>query len=396
MEIQERRREVGDVLGRRGIPGPRSKDGPAAPPLPQRENQSRSATKAVEVSCGPWGNERESLRRNAARGLPDQLVEGRRAADLSRNTVRSYEQLVKLHILPYVGNVRLDGFSADEVERLYSTLKQAGRSAAMRAKVHAALRSALNNAKRRGLIVVSPLDTVNPPRHRTGPVSSLTVKQTVTFLESVAEHRLGALFVLAVTTGLRQGELFGLRWDDVDFEHRSVWVRHAVQEIDGELNIVEPKTQHSKREVRIAPFAVAALRRRKRLAKKEPHNSDFVFTSPRGDLLRKSNFLRRVYFPLRDAARLPKVIRFHDLRHTFASIHLQRGENPKVVQEALGHADVAFTLRTYSHVSPAVHRRAADALGSLLQGRKKGQSTRNGGAVALQERATASPKKESL
>ena len=313
--------------------------------------------------------------------LADYLIrwlEGVRATK-SANTARSYEQIVRLHILPHVGSVRLDAFTAADAERLYRDVRNAGASVAMAAKLHAVLRIALNHAKRRGLIATSPLETITPPRHRRPPVTALTVEQVAALLKAARGHRLEALFVLAVLHGMRQGELFALRWDDVDFPNRTLSVTRSVQEISGALTVVEPKSARSRRRIELSKMAVEALRRRKALADREKDDSGYVFTSTRGELLRKSNFLRREWFPLRETAKLPESVRFHDLRHTSASLLLLQGTSPKVVQELLGHADVRLTLDTYSHVLPGLQRQAADALDALLaaKGRRSKQASRS-------------------
>lgn len=332
-------------------------------------------------------------RRSSAMPLSDFLtgwLESVRASK-SANTARSYEQLVRLHVLPHVGSVRLDAFSPTDADRLFADLASAGASKSMQAKVYTVLRAALNQAKKQDLIATSPLEKVTPPRHKRPAITALSLKQVDALLTKAKGHRLEALFVLAVMCGLRQGELFAMRWSDIDFDSRVLSVRSSLQEIDGELTVVEPKSKRSRRRIELSNRAIAALRERKRIA--EPGDATregFVFTSARGELLRKSNFLRREFYPLLDEAKLPRTVRFHDLRHSCASMMLLQGTNPKVVQELLGHASIALTLDTYSHVSPTMHRHAADALDALLAPKKarprRGAKSEIGGTVAVQSK----------
>jgi len=180
-------------------------------------------------------------------------------------------------------------------------------------------------------------------------------------------HRLGAVFTLAVTTGMRQGEIFGLQWDDVDLDAGTLSVRHSLEEVKGKLTLKVPKTKSGRRNIKLSMISVQALRDRWALAMQEDATGvPFVFCDTDGNPLRKSNFERRVWKPLRKLARLPETVRFHDLRHTSASWLLKAGVSAKVVQERLGHADVRVTLNTYSHVMPGMQDEAADKFDEVL------------------------------
>ncbi len=287
-------------------------------------------------------------------------------ANLSPNTARSYEQVLRLHVLPQIGGLKLDQIDASRLRRLYSELRRDGLSASLVARVHVTLRRVLNVAKREEHIETNPLDRVDAPTYKRPPARAMTVEQVEVLLRAARGHRLEALFVLAVTTGMRQGELFALRWDAVDLKRRTLSVTHSVREIEGQLERIEPKTDTSRRRIELSKMAVDALERRQQIAKEEEHNSPYIFPSPTGTLLRKSNFLRRVYFPMRAAAGISDAVPFHALRHTAATMLLLQGVSPRVVQELLGHADVRLTLGTYSHVLPTLQRQAADALDQLL------------------------------
>ncbi len=281
-------------------------------------------------------------------------------------TCLSYEQVLRLHIVPYIGNLCLADLTSDHVKNMYDRLRLKV-SQSMLARVHITLRAVLNMAIEERVISASPLTSIRKgaPRYRRPRVEALDGRQVKRLLQAVKGHRLEALFVLAVTTGMRQGELFAQRWSDVDLSKRTLSVVRSAQEVNGEVNFVEPKTDTSRRRISLSHLAVAALRRRRAIATSEDHDSELVFPSERGYPLRKSNFIRRVWEPICGAAGLGDV-RFHGLRHTAASLLLAENIHPKVVSDMLGHASVRITLDTYSHLSPTLQAVAADAFDRLL------------------------------
>ena len=179
--------------------------------------------------------------------------------------------------------------------------------------------------------------------------------------------------MLAVTTGLRQGELLGLKWEDVDFQDGVVRVRRTLARHKTRLILGEPKTKRSRRTVQLTQAAVQALEghfarqtaQRNLLGELYEHQG-LVFATQRGTLVNPSNLRKRSFEPLLEKAGLP-AIRFHDLRHTCATLLLSRNVNPKIVSEMLGHATIAITLDTYSHVLPNMQEGAARALEETLR-----------------------------
>jgi integrase len=284
-------------------------------------------------------------------------------------TARSYEQVLRLHVVPYIGTVALAELSSDRIKALYASLKTKV-SASMLARVHIVLRAMLNFAiEEKFLKAVSPLASIRKaaPRHKSPRIEALTGRQANALLKAAKRHRLEALFVLALTTGMRQGELFALRWSDLDLSKRTLSVARSAQEVNGEITFVEPKTESSRRRITLSNVAVAALKGRRSMAARERHQSELVFPSERGYPLRKSNFIRRDWEPIRAAANV--AVRFHALRHTAASLLLIEGTNPKVVQEMLGHSSVRLTLDTYSHLIPTMQAGAADAFDRVFRRR---------------------------
>jgi integrase len=191
-------------------------------------------------------------------------------------------------------------------------------------------------------------------------------------LAAAAEDRLEALYVLAVTTGMRQGELLGLRWRDVDLAGRSVRVTGSLQYVPGRgLRVSAPKTARSRRNVLIGDVCAAALaKHRERQATEQAglsewEDNDLVFPNRLGRPMHATNLLARSFADLLERAAVPRV-RFHDLRHTAATLLLGQGVHPKVVSEMLGHTSISITLDLYSHATPTMQREAAGAFDRLF------------------------------
>jgi len=290
------------------------------------------------------------------------------ADNISPSTLRSYKGTIEGHVMKHIDGIQLANFDGDQVKILYRKLVDVGTSPSMRQRIHTVLRIALNSAVAERALPVSPLVGIKSPRHRARPMSALTESQARDFLAAAAEHRLEGLFVLAVATGMREGELFSLLVDDVDIPNRTIIVRQSLEELNGKLRVKGTKSERV-REIKMGSLEAEAMERRLVLAKKEGHHSPYCFTSPRGMLLRKSNFYRNTYAKIRENAGLPSSVRFHDLRHTSFSFDMKNGVNPKVIQEKAGHADVSTTLRVYGHTSPALHAEAADKMSALLRPR---------------------------
>jgi len=210
------------------------------------------------------------------------------------------------------------------------------------------------------------------PRIKRQEMVTLSPEETRSLLAAAAGDRLEALYVLAVTTGMRQGELLALRWRDVDLQTGMVQVRTTLQRSKDGFVFSEPKTDRSRRQVALTKVAVAALRRQ-RIAQAEERlrlggmweDNDLVFANELGKPIEAGNLLRRSFWPLLERVGLSRI-RFHDLRHTAATLMLGRGVHPKVVAEMLGHSQIAVTLDLYSHVTPTMQREATAALDAVL------------------------------
>jgi integrase len=289
------------------------------------------------------------------------------AGELSATTKNAYGQILRLYVIPGLGHDRLSGLSSERIKRLYEGLRPKV-SPSRLARIHVILRAMLNMAREERFITTSPLDSIRKtaPRHRGARIEALTERQAKALLKAAKGHRLEGLVALALTTGMRQGELFALVWSDVDLRRRTLYVRRSAQEIVGNVTFVEPKTALSRRRITLSGVALAALKGRQALAKREP-GSDLVFPDDRGGPLLKDPFSRKVWDPMRKAAGLPDL-NFHRLRHTAASLLLIEGVHPKVVSEMLGHSSIRLTLDTYSHLIPTMQAGAADAFDRVFGG----------------------------
>jgi integrase len=196
-------------------------------------------------------------------------------------------------------------------------------------------------------------------------------KQVRTLLLTARGSRYEALFRMAVTTGMRESELLGLRWSDMDWDGKRVSVQRQLQLIDGKYVFTNPKSAAGRRVIALGEGMINALRHHQTVLADERRavgdhwvENDLVFPSTRGTPGDKHNLLK-AFKRLLEAAGLPDI-RFHDLRHTAATLLLQQGVNPKVVQERLGHADISMTLSVYSHVLPSMQEEAAEKVDELL------------------------------
>jgi integrase len=338
-----------------------------------------------------YGKTRQEVARKLAKALADQqdgrLITGRDQtfgqflaswlADSVKPSVRSkthegYARQVRVHIGPALGKVPLTKLTAQHLQTFYRLQLDKGQAASSVNRQHAIIHRALARAARWDLVVRNVADLVDPPRPEHKEMQSLTAEQVRTFLASAGESRYHALFVLAVATGMRQSELLGLRWVDVDLDRATVRVRQQLVYVPKVgFSFTEPKTAKGRRAIVLPAFAVEVLRqhRGKQLAERLQayvwEDYDLVFPNELGKPEERGNLVRRHFLPVLAKAGLPRI-RFHDLRHTSATLLLSQNVHPKVVQERLGHSTVAVTLNVYSHVLPPMQQEAAEQLERLL------------------------------
>ncbi len=268
---------------------------------------------------------------------------------------------------------RLSQLGPQHVQRLLNAKGATTLSPRTVAYIRSVLRQALRQAERWGMVSRNVASLATPPRISRREIQPLGPDEARIFTEAIRGDRLEPLYLLALGTGLRQGEILGLAWGDVDLAAATVTVRHALQRVGGRLELVPPKSLSSRRVVALPGFVVDALhaqhlrQRRDRLLAGSRWQQDdraLVFTTTVGTPMDGIAVTRRLQAILRTAG-LPRQ-RFHDLRHACASLMLARGVAPRVAMETLGHSQISLTLNTYSHVIPALGRSAAEEMDALL------------------------------
>lgn len=296
---------------------------------------------------------------------------------LAPSTLESYEGKIRLYILPALGHVPLQKLQPLHLQSLYAALLDRGLSPRTVQYVHRIIHRALVMAVRWQLVARNVADAVEAPVPRRKEMPLPDAPDVQRLLAAFAGDTLGPLVAAAVYTGLRRGELLGLRWSDVDLEQQVIHVRRSMQRIIGQGRITrEPKTEKARRVVDFPDSLVPILRRLRRNQAKDRlampefwEDHGLVFCQANGRPLDPSGVSRR-FHRMAVAAGFPGL-RFHDLRHIYASLLLKLGIHPKVVQGLLGHSTVNITLDTYSHVLPGIKAEAAAKLDNLLAGGKQ-------------------------
>jgi integrase len=342
-----------------------------------------------------------------------------------RSRVRSrtwltYETAVRLQLAPTLAKVPLARLTPADVEACLQQLQRDGASASRVRYARNVLRAALNRARKWQLVSQNVAALVDPPRHRSREITPLSPEQARTLLDSVKDHRVGALVSVATALGLRIGEALGLRWEDVNFDEGTLSVRQALERGGGDplarrpllaqrrelrkqlsataarsperrelrkqleanrarwrelrtvIRFVEPKSARSRRTIRMPKIVVTALKahRKRQLEERMAlgaawEDLGLVFVSPIGTPLDPRNVSREFHAMLMAAPSVPRI-RFHDLRHTAATLLLAQGVDPRTIMETLGHSQISLTLNTYSHVLPALQHEAAAKMDAIL------------------------------
>lgn len=288
----------------------------------------------------------------------------------SRSTLDRYDQILRVHLIPLIGRVKLSALAPRDVQLMVSQLRETAAPASV-IKIHGVLRNALADAERMDLVPRNVAKSVRSAKLARTERRALTPDEALSLLSQLHGDHLECVFILALSTGLRRGEVLGLRWKDVDLPGRALFVRQTVQRVGGELRFVPPKTHRSTRPLPLSALTVSAL-----LAQSARQAEDrllvgstwedhgLVFTSHVGTPLEPRNVNRR-FSTARAAAGL-EWVRLHDLRHAFATFLLDQGEELRTVMDLLGHSTIRLTADTYGHVLPSRARSAADAIDRVL------------------------------
>lgn len=320
--------------------------------------------------------------RDQQRGLPvaparqtvaqflDEWLRDVKAPSVRPKTIRIYEQCIRLYLKPALGKHQLTKLTAPMVQRMLNELSASGLKPNTVQRTCDVLKNALGHAVKWDLVPRNVATLVDPPRFERATIRFLTAAQAKALLRTVSGDRLEALYTVALAMGLRQGEALGLRWQDIDFTSNTLTVNVALQRVDGQLVLVEPKTQQGYRTLTLPQVVVDALRNHqtaqnlaRAVASSQWVETGLVFTTWKGTAVDARNVVRQFKAHL-SAANLPDM-RWHDLRHSCASLLLAQRVPISTIRVTLGHSQIAVTMQ-YAHLVPELQGLAATAMDSAL------------------------------
>ncbi|MBG9589523.1 site-specific integrase [Cytobacillus firmus] len=292
---------------------------------------------------------------------------------VKKSTYQKYYWLVNSHIKPFIGYISLSKLTGLHIQQLYRSLATEKKLSNENIRnVHKVLNNALKQAVKLELIPKNVASVVEPPKATKNEIKVWDVHEVQQFLKVTQSNRYHIVYLIALTTGMRQGEILGLRWQDVDFDREVLHVRQTLSHDGIELNS-HTKTAAGTRTIALPEQVLHALKTHKIIQAKEKlktgelyENFDLIVSTSVGTPLHPRNLLRNFYSQI-EKANLNKI-RFHDLRHTHATLLLKKGVHPKIVSERLGHADTRITMDTYSHLLPNMQRDTAKEFGKMLFG----------------------------
>jgi integrase len=304
------------------------------------------------------------------------------AHNVAPSTLARYDGIVERHLIPQLGGLGLRDLRPAHIQAAYGRALTAGgrvdgRPGPLSARTviqhHRVLREALSHAVQWQLMARDPTTGVRPPQPERREMRVLSPDEARHLLEVANKTRIGALIYVAVATGARLGELLGLRWNDLDLDGGTMRITRTAQTIPGQGTVFSaPKTRRSVRPIALSPDTVNVIKEHRRMQLQQRIalgpayvDEELVFASATGNPLGRSN-VRTSFLRLTRKAGIDGV-RFHDLRHTAATLMLAAGVHPKIVSERLGHATISITLDTYSHVLPGMQREAANLLDVVLR-----------------------------
>ena len=334
----------------------------------QEVQQKRDAAKLSLSTGQPISPDRTRLGQYL-----DQWLETVARRNTRPKTYLTYRDLVELHLKPGLGGVPLGKLGPQEIQKFINRKIDAGLSLKTVKHIRDTLRNALNVACREWqLIPQNPATKVRLPRIPKREMRFLTLSDARVFIDTSRDHELEALFEVALLLGMRQGELLGLRWPDIDFEQRCIKVQTSLLWFNGKFHFAEPKSEKGRRTLPLPEFVCRALLKhratqdeRRLAAGSKWQERGLVFPTSVGTPMHRRNVLRKYYRFMRIGG-LPEI-RFHDLRHSAAAIWISQGASPKLLQVIMGHADFATTMNLYGHLFEEVKRETADRIGSLFE-----------------------------
>lgn len=290
-------------------------------------------------------------------------------------TYNNYETLIRLYIKPYVGEVKLNKLTTLQIQKLYNRLLTNGRFDRPEAKdqpkglsgktvrnIHTVIHSACEKAIMERILAVNPTKGCRLPKKDHTEMKVLPPEKLADFFREAKETGVFELYYLDLSTGLRRGELLGLKWSDIVFENRTLEVKRQIQRVNGVIQETAPKTRNAYRKILLPVEDVEILQQYR---EQQTLESEYVFSSPTGGIM-EPDCARKMLKRVLERAGLDEM-RFHDLRHTFATLALQNGVDVKTLSGILGHYSAGFTLETYAHVTAQMQEDAANKVGGFLQ-----------------------------
>ena len=299
-----------------------------------------------------------------------------KARQVEKSTMDSYERLTRLHIVPRIGRVPLIKLTALQVQ---SMMREVSEVAGVRTAnaCRTLLYSSIKQAMRWQLVSRNVAEAVDPIKKASQEMALWTPDEAVRFLDTASGHRLYAAFYLAMSTGLRRGELLGLRWSDL--KGNVLHIRQQLTYREGTFIFKQTKTERGKRRVAISEDVLDVLTNHRKHQDSEKRflgeawaDTDLVFTSEVGTPIHPRNF-DRTWKQLKTKAGVPQV-RLHDLRHLHVSLLVKQGFDPATIADRVGHTDPAFTLRKYTHMFEEQRQAAAIGINDLLKSRNPGDA----------------------
>ncbi len=301
-----------------------------------------------------------------------------RKPHITESTWQAYEVMIRCHINPNIGGIKLKDLRTRDIQNLLNAKLENGRvdgkgglSTRVIKYIYSTLQSALKQAVKERLITHNVADAIELPKQKKQEMKILTKENISVFMETAKNSIHYPAFLLELSTGLRRGELIGLRWEDIDFHNGILRVKQQIVRCKKGLIISEPKTEKSKRTISLHKGILEKLKEHKKhqnelklLLGPAYQDNGLVFCTEDGKPLDPRNFVRHFESVLKKAGL--KHIRFHDMRHTFATMALQSGIPAKTIQEFLGHSTISVTMDTYSHVTPEMQSEAANIIGNIL------------------------------
>lgn len=289
---------------------------------------------------------------------------------LSIQTLKLYKSYMKTHIVPALGHLKLSALNPLHIQEFVTELRNKGLSQTTVKRIFNVVNASLNSAVKMELIKKNPASAIEKPKWDSKEITIWNLQEVSSFLKVAKSSPYYIAFLLAIMTGMRQGEILALRWKDIDFENECLYVRQTLTH-DGKEFKNGAKSKAGNRSIGLDTHTISVLKqqRKKVVANKLKYgiaynDFDLVVCSSKGKPINPRNLLR-TFNNLVTKANLPKI-RFHDLRHTHASLMLQQGENIKLISERLGHSSVKITLDIYSHVLPNMQKDASNRLASQL------------------------------